>query len=136
MPLSDIDFDSQNKEDELVDAFASQVRLLDNSNDNAFLASLNLKQHYMRWRNTRIMNSYIGRILDERFATHNDRDRSKKAIDLALEVWFKENSRTGDDKVTGGSRHLDPEFRKVAIDQVKLFLFAGHDTTSLSLIHI
>jgi cytochrome P450 len=53
---------------------------------------------------------------------------SKSIISLALSDFMKEKGLEGSDKV-------DTEFRDIAAAQLRLFLFAGHDTTSSTLIY-
>jgi cytochrome P450 len=79
------------------------------------------------------MDNYIGKILDERFnvrdTKQSKKSRKKTGIDLALEEYFKENGQDVDAKdVT-----MDAEFRKAAIDNLLILLFAGHDTTASTL---
>lgn len=79
------------------------------------------------------MTSYIGKILDDRFAEGNSKamqaQREKTGVDLALELYTKENGgRTGASATT-----MDAEFRKAATDNLLILLFAGYDTTSSTL---
>jgi cytochrome P450 len=79
------------------------------------------------------MDNYIGKILDERFnvrdVKQSRKSRKRTGIDLALEEYFKENGQDVDAKdVT-----MDAEFRKAAIDNLLILLFAGHDTTASTL---
>lgn len=78
----------------------------------------------------RKMDEYIGRILDERFAvretSQQKKVKQKTGIDLALEAYFKEIG--NDDDVQNLS--MDAEFRRFAIDNLLVLLFAGHDTTA------
>jgi cytochrome P450 len=79
------------------------------------------------------MDKYIGKVLDERFAVRDakisKKSRKKTGIDLALEEYFKENGRDVDIKDLA----MDAEFRKAAIDNLLILLFAGHDTTASTL---
>ena len=82
------------------------------------------------------MNRYVGRILDERFSQSTTKAASKKERDrsvmsLALETYNKEFR--GDAEQSG---KMSPQFRQYAIDQMKTFLFAGHDTTSSTICYI
>jgi cytochrome P450 len=81
----------------------------------------------------RKMDSYIGKILDERFAVkgakQSKKSRKKTAIDLALEEYSKDN---GQD-VDVADATMDAEFRRAAIDNLLILLFAGHDTTASTL---
>ncbi|KAF1841638.1 cytochrome P450 [Cucurbitaria berberidis CBS 394.84] len=79
----------------------------------------------------RQMDNYIGKVLDERFAVR-DTGVPKKAkirtgIDLALAEYFKEN---GQDADSHNATVMDAEFRRFAIDNLLILLFAGHDTTA------
>lgn len=73
------------------------------------------------------MDCYIGRVLDEKLAAGKVKKTKKKSgIDLALLEYFKENGQNVDEQdVT-----MDAEFRKAAIDNLLILLFAGHDTTA------
>ena len=56
--------------------------------------------------------------------------RNKSIIDLALTAYLKEK----DNK--NPSEAIDPLFKRIAIDQMKLFLFSGHDTTSSTICYV
>lgn len=124
----DLDLNSQTQSNELVSAFNSQVRW--QSLGVQFQPSelwdfrRPIMQAYNNWR----MNRYLGKRLDERFASRESRGKTKHVIDLALEAYLKE--------VKGGSgdtfqvTKLDPEFRIAAVSNMRTFVFAGHDTTS------
>lgn len=83
------------------------------------------------------MDRYLNRLLDERFALRaapqSQKPRMKTVIDLALQSYL--DSASADEKPKGSphdsaSQRMDPTFRSYALDQLKLFVFAGHDTTS------
>jgi hypothetical protein len=80
------------------------------------------------------MDKYIGNILDERFnvreSKQSKKSRKKTGIDLALEEYFKEN---GQEDVDAKEMTMNAEFRKAAIDNLLILLFAGHDTTASTL---
>ncbi|KAF2030376.1 cytochrome P450, partial [Setomelanomma holmii] len=85
------------------------------------------------WYYKKKMDKYIGKVLDERFAGREAKPakkaRTKTGIDLALQEYFKENGQDVDsENVT-----MDAEFRKAAIDNLLILLFAGHDTTASTL---
>jgi cytochrome P450 len=79
------------------------------------------------------MDRYIGKILDERFAIRDanqtKKSRKKTGIDLALEEYAKQNGQENDAQHVG----MDAEFRKAAIHNLLILLFAGHDTTASTL---
>ncbi|KAF3040312.1 hypothetical protein E8E12_007633 [Didymella heteroderae] len=84
---------------------------------------------YYRWR----LSTYVGKVLDDRFGSRKpaiaDAKRSKSGVDLALEVYKKEYS-----NISGvDTASMSAEFRKAAVDNLLILLFAGHDTTSSTL---
>ena len=56
--------------------------------------------------------------------------RNKSVIDLALIAYLKQNPNIS------SSSGIDPLFKDIAINQMKLFLFSGHDTTSSTVCYI
>lgn len=81
-----------------------------------------LMKRYYAWR----MNRYIGAILEERYKTQASTKRHKPAIDLALDEYRRLEEEQGRKRDDG----LDPAFKTLALDQMKSFMFAGHDTTA------
>lgn len=84
---------------------------------------------YYRWK----LSTYVGEILDDRFAIKGAKaastKKAKTGIDLALEAYARENS----DRADIGASGMNAEFRQAAIDNLLILLFAGHDTTSSTL---
>ena len=92
--------------------------------------------------NTWQMDKYIAPKIDARFALQQgfampnaqpksqDTTPGKSVIDLALTGYLKQNPKAA------STKGIDNDFKKLAISQVKLFLFSGHDTTSSSLCYI
>ncbi|TKA82843.1 hypothetical protein B0A55_00995 [Friedmanniomyces simplex] len=120
---------SQKAPNELVDAFMKQVKWQEIGAQFNPIELIDwplryVVQGYLNWK----MDRYIGKCIDERFATREGRGKSKAIIDLALEAYLKEVKGTSGDlsKVKG----IDPEFRRAAVNNMKTFIFAGHDTTS------
>jgi cytochrome P450 len=109
----------------LADCMISTIRWMP-PNIMPHFAKLNPARRYMQWSNGRKMDKYIGDILDERFDEMKKDPGSiqgKSAMDLVLKTQVE-------DGVNGMTDRLDPEFRIFAIRQIRLFLFAGHDSTS------
>lgn len=73
------------------------------------------------------MNEYISVKIDKRFSLHqNSKDvASRSIIDLVLDDYFKANA----------AHELDQDFKKWVTVQMRLFLFAGHDSTFSSLLY-
>lgn len=79
---------------------------------------------YNAWR----MNRYLSRELDRRYENvqSKDKPKDKSIIDLALNLYLAENP-TASAKDLAASRN---KFKEFAMAQIKVFIFAGHDTTS------
>ncbi|KAL2073405.1 hypothetical protein VTL71DRAFT_10729 [Oculimacula yallundae] len=119
---------SQREYNQLASAMRSQVRWHLSEGEFNPLKRLNPIRVLVQWNNGRLMDDYISKELDERFA---ERRRSKEAvtrsiIDLVLEDYMSRNENTTSDK-------MDPDFKQWATVQIRLFLFAGHDSTATSL---
>lgn len=71
------------------------------------------------------MNNYLTRELDRRYGAMQDSsdesNKTRSVIDLALKAYLEEHP-----TATG----IDADFKEFAMAQIKLFIFAGHDTTS------
>lgn len=134
----DLQLDTQKGDNVMVNAFRDQVQLLPTNDSLDPLFMWWPSGIYRRWRNARVMNAYIGDVLEARFATgeadaaaDGKKQRKRAIIDLALESYKSEQAadKNGDSKASS-SKTLDPEFKQNAITQIRTFLFAGHDTTS------
>ena len=80
------------------------------------------------------MNKYIIQKIDARFIElqskdHNNSEGNKSIIDLVLSVYLSE-------KAGGVLQDLDPQFKRFTMNQIKLFIFSGHDTTSSTVCYI
>ena len=125
---------SQRQSNELADAFISQIEWQSKGMVSRPIEIIDwpirmLVQRYNSYR----MDRYIGRHLDNRFATWSKREKSKAVIDLALDTYLKEK---GVPSSSAGGLRTDPEFRAAAINNMKIFVFAGHDTTSATICYI
>lgn len=81
------------------------------------------------------MDRYISKELDKRFAERRRSERdstesSRSIIDLALESYIVENPSM--DTAKG----LNDSFKSWACAQIRLFLFAGHDSTASTICYI
>lgn len=123
---------AQTSENDLVLAFRNQVTWLLKSHELNPFVLFNLMRpiifQYNKWR----MDRFIGRNLEERYNSRRDQEasnsrmtkRNRSVIDLAFDAYREER----------GAKHqkigIDATFKRFAIDQVKTFMFAGHDTVS------
>ena len=93
-----------------------------------------LFQGYYIWR----MNRYMSRQLEKCFAAHRDlggatgdRDDSyETVVNLALNEYSEQQSGSN------ATRSMDADFKRFAISQMKVFILAGHDTTSSTLCYV
>ena len=84
------------------------------------------------------MDRYIDRELQQRTATFRaasrtakaEESRSKTVVDLALDQYYEEHP--GSQAAQG----IDSNFKMFAINQIKIFMLAGHDTTSMTICYI
>lgn len=123
---------AQTSGNEVVNAVRKQIRWLTFGADPNLLNRWNPFRPFMNWYFRSIIDRSLGQALDKRFATHNkvrEATNAKKGttetiIDLALDKYLENN--------TGAklNNRMDSAFRKSAINQIKIFLLAGHDTTS------
>lgn len=79
------------------------------------------------------MNEYVTRIIDARFVELQSEDRknsdsNKSIIDLVLNAYLSEKP--------GQELEMDAHFKRFTMNQIKLFLFSGHDTTSSTVCYI
>lgn len=84
------------------------------------------------------MDTYVARELEDHFQirAQGSEPRSKAVVDLALETYLSE--RAGSEGTS--SSHLattgmDATFKQFAVSQMKLFLFAGYDTTASAAVY-
>ncbi|KAH8698046.1 sterigmatocystin biosynthesis P450 monooxygenase StcS [Phaeosphaeriaceae sp. PMI808] len=108
----------------LADGMLSQIRWHNpNAEINPF-SHLNFVRTFVHWKNGRQIDDYIGAELDKRYEEYKanpDSPNSKSVIDLALQEYLKSSEKL--------PVKLDPDFRAFAIRQIRLFIFAGYDST-------
>ena len=128
----DVNLNSQTSENELVTAFRSQVLWtpMAGISFNPFV-NFNPLRPIMQRYYTRKMDNYISKVLDARFSSSNtksdtkSRDKnSRVTVDLAFDQYIAQRH------LQGKARTLEPAFKRSVVDQMKSFIFAGHDTTS------
>ncbi|KAF2758982.1 cytochrome P450 [Pseudovirgaria hyperparasitica] len=123
----DHDFDCQRKSNKFIDALHNQVQWIKIGVRTRPSEAFDPRRPYMFWKNNRTMDKYIGDILEDRFVQYKSKGKQKKiAIDLALEAYMKEEK----GKTMEQTTKLDKQFKAEAIEHIKAFVFAGHDTTS------
>ncbi|KAI9799980.1 MAG: hypothetical protein M1833_003509 [Piccolia ochrophora] len=129
----DDDFNAQRGEHELVTAFRQSILWGPKASEiNPFVNYSPLRLIMVRIFTHR-MDRYLGKLLDQRIAAHtpstaDTQTRRKPAIELAIGEYYAQQQA----KSSSGStwKTEDKAFKKQAIDNMKTFIFAGHDTTS------
>ena len=139
----------------IVTTFRRQVDLMPSATSVGPLDDINLGREVRIWWNMRKLDSLIGAEIDERVAARNAaqqtakasstqekkkgfKDRKRSVIELALDAYDQEaaagNAGGGKGKNAGGTgTGMNSSFRALAIDSIKTFIFAGHDTTSATI---
>ena len=124
----------------MVNALRRQMRWMAFGSEGNPLQQYHPLRPFVHRYNTYQMDRYIAPEVDARFEMYRNAStseskptsiaRSKSVIDLALNAYLKQNP---DVNSSGG---IDPLFKEIAINQMKLFLFSGHDTTSSTICYI
>ncbi|RAL58686.1 hypothetical protein DID88_002992 [Monilinia fructigena] len=119
----------------LADAMLSQIKCKLANQEVNLIEWLNFVRPIKEWNNGRKMDAYINAELDKRFETyklskysegnghlHEDTEGFRSIIDLVIEDYMA-------DPAHHNATCLDQKFRTIATRNVRLLLFAGHDST-------
>jgi cytochrome P450 len=93
----------------------------------SLLTVLNPLRPLIMWNNNRIMRNYLLPALTRAAADKGSIRGPKTITSLAVQAYEKEV------KGQESSDTIDPEFLDIAISQMKMFIFAGHETTASTL---
>ncbi|MCJ1437271.1 hypothetical protein MMC27_006657 [Xylographa pallens] len=138
----DSNLNTQRISNPMVNALRRQMLWMAFGSEGNPLTQYNPLRPLVHAYNTWQMDKYISPKIDARFALQQgfampnaqpkaqDTVPGKSVIDLALTAYLKRNPEVA------STEGIDNDFKKLAISQVKLFLFSGHDTTSSSLCYI
>jgi cytochrome P450 len=132
----DHDLNSQTEKNELVEAFRKQISWTPSAVSTNPFVGFNPLRPFMQIYYGRKMNNYLEKVLDDRYANtgrQSSKSRRKPAIDLALDEYAVQQEQ---ENVARRTQGIDKEFKSVAIDQMRTFLFAGHDTSSSTLAYV
>lgn len=99
------------------------------------LILLNPLRPFVQWYNGHVVDSWVRKELQKRFQILQQerpspspaKGRAKSVMDLAIEADISAQS-------GAPSQRLDAAFLETAIHQIRLFLFAGNDTTSSTIV--
>ncbi|KAL8727061.1 MAG: hypothetical protein Q9166_006304 [cf. Caloplaca sp. 2 TL-2023] len=125
--VMDHKFESQIRHNDLAMALRSQLKWCTTGTNINPLEYINVLRPVVHLINTRRMNRYLDRELDERYGAMQRTlvKKNKSVIDLALNSYLEDHP---------SAEGIDSEFRDFAMAQIKLFIFAGHDTTSTGIV--
>ncbi|MCJ1402698.1 hypothetical protein MMC11_005919 [Xylographa trunciseda] len=133
----DTKMNAQHSENDFLAGMRSQVKWLPIGNEINPLKKWNPIRPFVFRYNTRRMDRWLSSALDERFALRQGLGeaamlkRSKPVIDLALDTYLLDQGLN--EKCV---RPMEDTFKAMSMNQIKLFLFAGHDTTSSTLCYM
>ena len=126
----------------MVNALRRQMQWMAFGSEGNPLQQLHPLRPFVHWYNTRQMNHYIVPEVDAHFERQKavttsqktspqpQSGKSKSVVDLALAAYLK------DSKNSNEADGIDPNFKETAVNQLKLFLFSGHDTTSSTVCYV
>ncbi|MCJ1308518.1 hypothetical protein MMC25_002171 [Agyrium rufum] len=143
--VMDYPMQAQETDNPFVKSFRAILLSLLDAYITAPLDKFNPRRQFTLWYHRKRMDNYIGSRLEERFATRravrpsHAAKRHKPVIDLALDTYIAEkqqhvlsaSSMPSKNPTSYNITSLDPAFKKAAVENIKLLMFAaGHDTTS------
>lgn len=121
---------TQTRPNPMFKALKAQVAWLVINNTPSSLASYyNPIRPLMMWNNNRIMGNYFAHYLKEGIKDFDRIEGPKTINSLAVKAYRKEVDTSSFSKGDA----IDPKFLEIAIAQMKIFIFAGHDTTASTL---
>ncbi|KAK9426795.1 putative Cytochrome P450 [Seiridium unicorne] len=93
---------------------------------------------FVLWYNSRKMNQFIGQEIDKRYAEHmqqgpDTKPSSRSVMSIVLSQYLAEEEAKQGSGRAGASLEM---FKKLVAPQLRLFLFAGRDTTSSTLLYV
>ncbi|KAL9039599.1 MAG: hypothetical protein Q9180_002430 [Flavoplaca navasiana] len=132
--IMNVQLSSQTHNNPLVNGLRSQFKWLTFGADINPFARYNPPRPIVHWYNSRRMNSYINRVIDSRFSELNIREGNMKRastsiVDLVVTSYLSDRS-------SNSFAYMDPTFKRFTMNQIKLFLFSGHETTSSTFCYI
>ncbi|PVI06285.1 cytochrome P450 [Periconia macrospinosa] len=127
--VMDHDFQSQSKYNDMTSALRNQLTWSTTGVEINLLLKLSFFRPLIHAYNTWRMNRYLVPKFEDRYSLMkgSNTNPGKSVIDLALKAYQSGNPSTDT---------IPTAFKEVAIAQIKLFIFAGHDTTSSSTIFV
>ncbi|MCJ1355836.1 MAG: hypothetical protein MMC33_005828, partial [Icmadophila ericetorum] len=143
----DSNLNVQRSSNPMVNALRRQMKWMAFGSEGNPLQQYHPLRPFVHFFNTWRINRYLSPEVDARFTFRKEQKNQykdsgakgatksgKSVIDLALTAYLKQNAAAAADiSNPDPAKSMDPTFKELAMNQVKLFLFSGHDTTSSSL---
>ncbi|MCJ1379525.1 hypothetical protein MMC17_002626 [Xylographa soralifera] len=133
----DTKMNAQHSENDFISGLRSQLKWLPIGDEINPWKKWNPIRPLVFWYNTRRMDRWLSKALDDRFTLRQSLGeaemlkRNKPVIDLALDTYL-----LGQGLDEKSVRPMDDTFKTMSMNEIKLFLFAGHDTTSSTLCYM
>ena len=133
----DHNFNSQRAHNRMTSALRSQIVWARFGVDPNPLAFLNALRPMVQWYNIRAMRSYLSHQLNLRYSNIQIEDiEERSTVDLALKHHHASELRSTGTTPAVTSPMVDAAFTELVTSQIRIFLFAGHDTTSASAVYV
>jgi cytochrome P450 len=143
----DADLNSQKVDNDIVIAFRKRVILMPKAQDVFPWQGVDLLRPFKLWLNARELERAIFVELDRKIERREEQAKSgqsikqRSVVDLALDGYEKEVMSAQSEKAGRAPRfrssaEIPLALRRDIIDQIKTFIFAGHDTTSSTICYI
>ncbi|KAJ6089055.1 hypothetical protein N7499_003902 [Penicillium canescens] len=129
--ILDIRLNCQTSNNELQETLKRQIALMWTSNaPDQLVMALNPLRPLRMWNNNRIIRNYLRPHIERGIHEHlNGESTGHKTINsLATKAYLSQQDSSKTNAIAA-----DEHFTDIAIAQIKIFLFAGHDTTATAL---
>ena len=132
--LLNIKLDHQRKPHPLAETMVQQLKLKFTYTPQNLLACFSPFLKYKMWSNSRRLDKYIRDHLEQRFQAYRSNkpcgqtESFRSVMDLAIEHYMSQPGKTA-------ATTLDAEFLSMATRNMRMFFFAGYDSTASSLVY-
>lgn len=124
-PPRDLKFKSQVQHNAFTAALRRQIVWSSTGFHTNPLEYINVLRPFLQKYNASVMNYYLTQELTRRYGvmqeTTAEKNSKRSVVDLALKAYLEEHPT---------ANGIDADFKECAMVQIKLFIFAGQDTTS------
>ena len=133
----DHSFNSQKAHNTMTSALRSQIVWSTFGIDLNPLGFLNVLRPVVQWYNLRVMRLYLSHRFNLRYSNVQIEDiKEKCTLDLALKHHHASELRSTGATTAVTPPMVDAAFTELVTSQIKLFIFAGHDTTSATAVYV